>query len=164
MPLFIRKIEYAKWAQNDITKGEEPSADAITHCLKTKQNTLSIWSIAGEEELEEAVLAIASQFDHLDTIDILTIKNSLIENVGLNLKNIPGETPYERFAERHWDVTDLTYSSLGKMAKAIVESIKEMNRIRFNKRKLIDIIKRGLDENKIQRKKLKPGVEKHFPV
>ena len=105
---------------------------------------------------------MASQFDHLDTIDILTVEDSLFENTGLRLKKELGVTPYEQFAERHWDVEDLTYSSLGTMANVIIEEINREHKTRFTKKKLIEIIQKGIDSNKISRDRLKNGVEKHL--
>ena len=39
MRLLVRKIQKSKWMQNDILNGEPVSGDAITNCLKTKNNT-----------------------------------------------------------------------------------------------------------------------------
>ena len=79
MALIVRKIDYNKWMQRKILDGEQPSADAVTNCMRTTRNTLSVWYINDSTELEEAVLAIASQFDHLDSADFLIIETLLLQ-------------------------------------------------------------------------------------
>jgi len=81
MSLFVRKIIKSKWYQTDIENGDDVSADAITNCMKTKQNTLSVWEIESPDELDNAVLAIVSQHQHLETIDVVKLDSvSLVEN------------------------------------------------------------------------------------
>lgn len=130
MALFVRKIDYGKWAQRKILEGEQPSADAITNCLKTTRNTLSLWSIRDESELDEAVLAIAAQGDHLDTIDVLKINPSLISEMKLNIVESQGLTPYITFVNNHLDIVELDYVSIGIVAQIIVESIRNGGRKR----------------------------------
>jgi hypothetical protein len=159
MALFVRKIEYAKWAQRRILEGEQPSADAITNCMKTTHNTLSLWSIDDESELEDAVIAIAAQFDQLDTIDVLSIDPSLIEDRELPLKKTPGLSPYAAFMNRHLDVFDLDYNLLGFMAEVIVESIRQERKKRFTRSMLIRILKEAVDTGKVQWIDLKPNIQ-----
>ncbi|WP_024333895.1 hypothetical protein [Desulfotignum balticum] len=158
MSLLVRKIEYNKWMQRDILKGEEPSSDAITNCMRTTRNTLSVWCINDSTELEEAVLAIASQFDHLDTADFLIIEIPLLQEKHLLLNKSRGTTPYYKFADNHRDIINLDYSSLGTMAGIIVESIRRLYRERFTRPKLINLIKQGINDGKIQPEDLKESV------
>ncbi len=160
MPLVVRKIEYNKWMQNKILEGEEPSADAITNCMRTRQNKLSVWSIKDEEELEDAVLAIVAQFDHLDSIDVLSIDRSLLEQNGLLLEKTPGITPYNNFTEKHLDIANLNYISLGFMANTVIKSIKQNRRKRFTSRKLIEMLTDAVCEGKISLSDLKPDIQK----
>ncbi len=109
MPLLVRKITKAKWFQNKILEGEEPSADAITSDLRTNSNCLSIWEIKSEDELEDAVLAIASSGDCLNTIDIIVINSDNIFSNKLKINESEGFTPYADFINRHRDIIDLAY-------------------------------------------------------
>lgn len=159
----VRKIEYSKWAQRQILNGEQPSADAITNCMKTTNNRLSLWSISGINEVNEAVLAIGSQFKDLDSIDILTIDLSLITDKGISTEKCAGLTPYKNFEERHLDVVDLDYVSLGQMAEVIIESIRQGRWKRVLRKDLKAIISKGVDEGKIQWSDLKEKVQKIIP-
>jgi len=62
MALQVRKINKAKWLRADIVNSAEIPADAITNCLRTQQNNLSVWRIKSEDEIENAVIAISSKF------------------------------------------------------------------------------------------------------
>ena len=95
MSLLVRKIEKGKWLQNDILNGQEISADAITNCMKTIRNTLSTWHIANEEQIDDAVLAIVSAHQHLDTIDVVYISQDKLNKFGISMKNTPGQTPVD---------------------------------------------------------------------
>lgn len=163
MPFVVRKIDYIKWTQRRILEGEQPSADAITNCMKTTNNTLSLWSVDDENEIEEAVLAIAAQFSDLDTIDILTIDPSLIKDRGLSIQKCLGMTPYKSFAERHLDVVELDYKSLGLMAEVIIESLRQDRWKRIFLSHLKTIISKGVDEGKIQWSDLKKKVREKIP-
>ncbi len=163
MSLVVRKIDYGKWIQRRILEGERPSADAITNCMKTSSNTLSLWAINGISEIDEAVLAISSQFNSLDTIDILTIELSLIKSRGLSVKECAGLTPYERFVERHLDVVDLDYTSLGLMSEVIIESIRQGRCRRVTRGELKNIISKGVEEGKVRWSDLKEKVQKIIP-
>jgi hypothetical protein len=160
MALFVRKIEYSKWAQRRILEGEQPSADAITNCMKTTRNTLSLWSIRDEGELDEAVLAIAAQGDHLDTIDVLKINPSLIKDRGLHVLKSQGLTPYAGFVNNHLDVVELDYTSLGIMAGVIVESIRHGGWKRVTFGELKRILTKAIEEGKVEMVELKPDVQK----
>lgn len=163
MLFVVRKIEYSKWNQRRILEGEQPSADAITNCMKTTSNALSLWSIDDENEIDEAVLAIGSQFNDLDSIDILTIDLSLITDRGLSIQKCTGLTPYKNFEERHLDVVGLDYKSLGLMAEVIIESLRKGHWKRVLRKDLKTIISKGVDEGKIQWSDLKEKVQKVIP-
>lgn len=95
MSLLVRKIEKAKWMQNDIVGSEDISADAITNCMKTTGNTLSTWQIPGDNEIPEAILAIVSGHQYLDTIDIVCLDRSSLEIQGIALQSTLGNTPIQ---------------------------------------------------------------------
>lgn len=164
MSLVVRKTDYNKWMQNDVIKGKQPSADAITNCMRTFKNTLSVWFITDSTELEEAVLAIASQFDHLDTADFLILEMSLLEEKKLNIEYNQGQTPYVTFISNHRDIVNLDYITLGFMAEVIVRSIKRHHHERFTRGQLKKILQQGLKDGKIQIEALNENVRKKIPA
>jgi hypothetical protein len=163
VPLFVRKIDKAKWLQTDIIGGADVSADAITNCIRTKNNTLSVWEISTEDEVDEAALAVVSSGQHLETFDVVLMNAEHLHANGLEA--IPQResalTPVEDLKDAHRDLAMLTYSKLGIIARHIVDRFRQEKIIRFTegtlKSLLSDAIKNGrirpddLDEN-IQRK------------
>jgi len=151
MSLLIRKIEKAKWMQNDIVGGEDVSADAITNCMKTKGNTLSTWEISEESDISDAVLAIVSVHQHLDTIDIVCLKRSSLESQGLKLQSTPGNTPVKDLINQHVDISDLTYRSLGTVAEQIVQEIKCEKVVRYTKGMIKRLLNGAIDLGRVQK-------------
>lgn len=163
MSFLVRKIEYSKWRQRNILEGEPASADAITGCMRTRGNKLSLWSIDNEVELEAAVLAIAAQSEHLDTIDVLCIDLSLIQDKGLRLEPSAGLTPYTAFKEKHTDIIDLDYKLLGVMAEVIIESIRRDQRKQFTRSDLKKIITSAVEAGKVNWNDLERDVQDRIP-
>ena len=144
--------------QNDVVKGAQPSADAITNCMRTLKNTLSVWLIADSTELEEAVLAIASEFDHLDATDFLILEMPLLEEKNVEIAETPGQTPYKAFISSHRDIVKLDYVSLGATAEVMVESIRRHYHERFTRGQLKRLLQQGIDDGRIQPTDLKESV------
>lgn len=160
--MYVRKIEYPKWMQNRILEGEAPSADAITNCIRTKANKLSFWKAINEEKINDAVLAIVSHFDHLESCDIIAINDVMIDCSDLHINSSDGVTLYNAFSDNHYDIEKLDYDKLGKIAEIIIESIKMGNRTRFTKKRLKDLLASGINDGKINIDDLKPGVKKYI--
>jgi len=121
MPFLVRKVERAKWAQNDLSNGDPVSADAITNCMKTRDNSLSVWEIEESEDLEKAVLAIASDGRHIDTMDFVILKLDDLENKRIEVSSEPASTPVSEFNSNHRNILKLNYGSLGTVAELIAK-------------------------------------------
>lgn len=160
MPLLVRKIDKAKWMQNDILGGEDVSADAITNCMKTRGNTLSTWEVSEEENIEEAVLAMVSAHQHLDTIDVVCLNPGFLQNQGIRLQTNCGNTPVKDLVDRHVDICDLTYSSLGTVAQKIVEGISNGKVFRYTKGSIKKLLKSAINVGLLQREDLYESVLK----
>ena len=164
MCYFVRKIELAKWKKNNPSNSSSVAADAITGCTRTRNNTLSVWKNNNMEELDKAVLAIASQFERLDTMDVVVINISDIISKGLTLSDEIGITPYEDFSTRHFNICDLTYSSLGDVAEIILSSIENEFNHRYRISELKNIIKVGIIKGYIQKSSLKDKVKEIIDI
>jgi len=158
MSLLVRKINRAKWPKDDIEDNPEVSADAITHCLRTISNTLSVWQINNEHDLEKAVLAIVTTLDHLETIDIVILEAKYLNDYNIGIVATPGETPIEDLAEIHRDLAELTYSKLGTLKNHIVERIRANFFKRYTRTKVKKFIQTAIEEGKLELKDLKESV------
>ncbi len=144
--LLVRKISKSKWFQIDIRKDNDVSADAITNCLKTTNNTLSVWSIENEDDIEKAILAIASNLDHIETIDIVILNDEVLQESGIKIITSKGNTPIESLKEIHRDLSELTFSKLGNVKDHIVERIRNDKLRRFTKGKLKKILRDAIEK------------------
>jgi len=158
MSLLVRKIDKAKWLQNDIVRGEDISADAITNCMKTYRNTLSAWQIDNDAEIDDAVLAIVSSHQHLDTIDIVCISKDRLDQNGINMKSTPGRTPVEDLTNKHIDIANLTYKTLGDVAYHIVKAFCEQNVKRYTRGSLKKLLKEAINSGRLDIANLEPSV------
>lgn len=159
MCLLVRKIDRAKWVQNDIVSGAAVSADAITNCLRTTGNKLSTWRVTDASAIEEAVLAMSSQFDHLDALDVVAVEESALAAAGLNILATPGRTAIGSFADRHRDIAGLTYTSLGALATFIVGEFQADRVHRFTKGQLRRLLVDAISDGVLRADDLKPSVK-----
>lgn len=143
MSLLVRRIARAKWDSFD-TKIEtkkslksllvkvgiikpfaDVSADAITNCLKTNDNTLSVWEIEDETEINDAILALVTgkKQEKFSTIHYVIIDKNTLNNNGLTAVDFDGDTVVEDLVKKHKNISNLSYSSLGLMKNIILDCI-----------------------------------------
>ena len=158
IPLLVRKIEKAKWMQNDILNGEEVSADAITNCTRTIKNTLSLWFIQDESNLDDAVLALVSQAQHLESIDIVMLDESSLKANGLYIENSQSDLPVKRLNGSHYDVVELNYSTLGIFANFIVNAFRLEKVKRYTRGTIKKILKNSIGAGELQKEKLNDSI------
>lgn len=174
MSLLVRKIDKAKWLQNDIIADEEVSADAITICLRTSENKLSVWKVSTETDIKEAILAIVSGGDHLESIDIITIDSGRIASDGISIIQNPKEsnTRVQDLKKTHYDIIDLTYRKLGFIANYIVgcfkkgqiiNSCKEGQVLRCTEGYLKLIIQEAIQKQRLNIEDLPHSIKKKLP-
>lgn len=149
MAYFVRKIARSKWSRSQ-PDDIDVRADAITSCLRTTRDTLSLWKISSEEEINHAALAIISSQDKFETIDLIILEQQKLEALNLKIVHSPqdGMTPIESLKETHFDLIELTYSKLGILKDYIITKVDGGKIIRFTRTKTIDIIKEAI-KNKV---------------
>ena len=159
MPFLVRKINKAKWYQIDIQTENDVKADAITNCLKTTKNNLSVWRIESEDNLHEAILALVANQDHLDTIDVVILEESTLLDYKLNIVASPGDTPVESLIGAHRDISDLTYTKLGIVKDHIVERIRNDKIKRYTVGALKKILKEAIKKGILKKNDLKESIK-----
>jgi len=175
MSLLVRKIDKGKWLQNKITEDEDVSADAITLCLRTLKNTLSVWKVSTEDEIKEAILAIISGSDHLETIDIVSINCQEIVSDGITLAQNPetARTRVQDLKNSHYDIINLSYSKLGVVSRHIVDcfkngyqitnSFKERQVIRLTEHYLKSVLNEAIDNRRLKKADLPESIQRKLP-
>lgn len=145
MQRLVRKINKSKWLQVDIFTDYDVSADAITNCLKTTKNTLSVWSIEDDNFIESAVLAIVASQDRLETIDVVILEESILEK-DITIIESDGLTPVLSLVKSHRDLGELTFAKLEIIKNHIVDRIRSEKCIRYTKGKTKQILLKAIDE------------------
>ena len=148
MPL-IRRISRAKWGEiEELINNSDVSADAITNCLRTYNNNLSVWYIESVNDLEKAILALITgkDQDKLSTLHIVIIDEDVAMKKGLTLANTDGNTVVKGLVDTHRDLTNLTYTKLGIVKDLIIDCLGKDEVQQFTKRKLKEIITKALNE------------------
>jgi hypothetical protein len=162
MCLFVRKIDRSKWLQNDIRQGERVSADAITHCMKTQNNTLSVWQIEADDNVDEAVLAIVAGHQHLESIDVITLTPAYLAQAGIEYTASKGRTPVTDLAETHINLIQLTYEKLGVIAYHVVDRIVQERIVRYTKGTQKEMLKQAIHQGRLSLEDLNENVRKHL--
>lgn len=156
MGFYIRKISPAKWPQ----KGKRVDvdcvrADAITSDIRTTEDTISVWKIDAIEDLNQAVLALASGGDKAVTYNVLSIPEESMQRYGFELKETDGNTPVEELKGTHRDVINVTYAGLGKFAQMIMDSVDAEQMHTITKKTVKRLIVDAYKDGKIDKDKLK---------
>ena len=157
-----RKIARAKWSSGDNLSDRSIAADAVTGDLRTKGNKLSFWVCSSEEDgdVEEAALAIAATWDHLDKLDLVWLPTHDIHADGHTLRETLGETPGTDLVNRHIDLCDLDYVQLGKIARRISMAIVAKRYRRLDKRGVQNLLVKAIEQERISPDRLSVGLQK----
>jgi hypothetical protein len=123
-----RKITRAKWTPPLIANSSNAiRADAITACLRTHRDTLSLWTCVdnSKDGAREPVLALASMFERIDSLEVVILDRSLLEGEGFHFEETKSDTPVVSLKQRHLDLVNLTSNSLVRFAEILCPIIRE---------------------------------------
>lgn len=160
MALLVRKINRAKWKQNDILDGAQPSGDAVTHCLKTLNNTISVWTIDRIEDIANAVIAIAASLQRVETFDVVVLDEDELSENGIEMERTPGVTACTSMVKAHVDLCNVDYAKLGVIAQAIVRSFQAGSVVRFTRGNLLELLRKAVNGGQITSAELQEGVQR----
>lgn len=120
----LRKISVAKWKASLKLGDDYLSADAITGCLRTSGNTLSVWRFSNDEEARQSLLALGSSLTKIETINYITLAVSDLEEDALRLVDSEGKTAAIASNILHRDIVDLDHGGLAKVAVHVKKKVK----------------------------------------
>ena len=160
MSFLIRKIKISKWKQTNVLTGKDVSADAITQCLRTKQNSFSVWRIETESRIEEAVLAIASGQDHLETFYVVMLNLEYLAEKKIDCEKTAGLTPVADLKGTHYNLSNLTYRKLGVIAYHIADKVRAKEAPCYREGPLMDILIKAIRSGRLQLEDLNERVRK----
>lgn len=165
MSIFVRKITKSKWpseeilaTNSDIAILPKLKADALTSCLRTSKDELSLWAIKDitDDELNKAILALItnSRLERIDTLQVVYFDEKTVNDLGIELKKSPGDTVISMYADLHQDMTQLTHEKLSKVCTLITSSIRDGRVKKFNERTLTSLLINAIKSNLVDQKKL----------
>jgi len=159
--MLARKITRSKWTPKPYLSPEGIRADAITGCLRTKDDSLSLWRCTSDgHEIDQVFLALAtgplnSDFDTMDIV--LVPENNLVEE-GLIIEGIQGDTTIENLRLRHVDLVQLDLDKLGKFAKLLAARIRESHVRRKTVAQIKELVRNALSTGILRRDELNEGL------
>ena len=164
MSILVRRINRAKWQQvlnEDDTS--DSSADAITNCLKTTNNDLSVWKIDTIKGLEKAILALITgrQQTKLSTLHYVLLDETVVLEKGLSLTDSAGDTVVDSLKNSHKDISKLTYHKLGIIKDLILVKLEENEETFFTRAQLRGILKKAVQDGEIDTMLLHPDLIKN---
>lgn len=148
--LLLRKITRTKWNACDKSSDIPVSADAVTRCTSTTNNTLSLWAAANSSDLELAKLALIGALDKDDKIDFVVFSKDELESEGLRLVESPQKTFNAELSKMHWDIVDLNVNSLNSIAKLIQLKLINQEESSINREKIGKLIIWGAEQGMIE--------------
>lgn len=134
MAYLVRKVSMGKWYVND--EVGPINADAITQCLKTDENTLSVWRIEDEKEVGKGVLAMAASNDFLSKIDVVIVDEAELAAGSIKIEITPGNTPCVDLVDYHRDLASLNVANLAFISESIAAQIRADKVHRFTASKV----------------------------
>lgn len=159
MAYYVRKISRAKWQENPLSKDEieaihevkSVAADAVTNCLKTTSNKLSLWKVDEKRDSIEDVVPLIVGFERPDTCDVIYISDEFFSEEGISLEQSPEDanTPIESLKEFHYNAIVGDYEGLGKFAKIVLRSLD--NHKRFKGKEVKAKLKEMLQNHEIEK-------------
>lgn len=152
MIYYIRKISRPKWQETPLSGNPDiaakeingVSADAITNCLKTTSNKLSLWRVDIESYSIDDIIPLIVGFEKPNTCDVVYIPEKYIIDANLSLEQSQSDanTPIEELKQTHYNVIVHNYAGLGLFSKVVLQSLQNHKRYREKeiKTKLRDLL------------------------
>lgn len=151
MSVLVRKIDLGRWREKEFYDRDEIAGDAITRCLTTSNNTLSVWkSEPEEEEINKAVLAFASKCSKLETLNFVLLNEKYLQDNSVDLEHQDVSIPYREQILNHMILCRITYDKLGTVARFILNEVKANREIRYVKGRLKKMLNDAISDGKLR--------------
>ena len=159
MAYYVRKIARSKWQETHLSSNEAQAreevkrvkADAITNCIKTSDNKLSLWRVDDKKDSIDDIVPLIIGFERPDTCDVVYISEEVFseEQITLEQSSDDANTPIEELKQYHYNAIVKDYEGLGKFVKVVLKSLD--NHKRFKGREVKTKLKDMLNNHEIER-------------
>ena len=119
MPAFLRMIQEKYWYSSVdwLGPGELP-ADVFSD-LRTEDGNLSVFEVSDGMDADRIVVAVAVGRDPTEDKDYVLLDGTLLDSLGLEVEQTPGETPDQGVNQAHRHISRLTTYKLAALADTI---------------------------------------------
>lgn len=154
--MLIRLISsISKWDGSSIINRKDPSpcGDAISD-LRTTRNRLSVWLANSEDDINDAIVALALNRDKVSKIIYLILQEDKLAKMEIEVANDqPGKADglVEKSLLKHRDLVEIDHTRLGHLAKYMIALTQEKNNLNVkSKAEVQALLERYKTEKKIQ--------------
>ena len=154
---YLRKITRGKWPKEEsIAQAtlKDVQADTIFAELTTDQNKLSVWEVETEEDIIDAFIALGSNCSYFGAIEAVKINGDILK--GIDFDNEAGDTPAIEINEKHRNIINLNYVSLGEVVSSILYGLRNDGYVRKNRRQMRDILVEAYNSSKLDTTRIEP--------
>jgi hypothetical protein len=152
--------QLSKWRPRAELNPEQVSADALFD-VRSTNSLLSVWECPSCDQIDRVALALALNRETIDKIDLLTITDGDIEDLGIGVSHTTGMTPLVGASELHRDLGPLDVPLLSELSLRIAARIREKYH-RYTQSRITKLITEALQRNEINvdqvNAKLKPKI------
>jgi len=163
MSYFVRKISHSRYYK--IVRSEnihDVEADVVSNDLRTTKNCLSTWKINDPNEVDNAILAIASTSDHIEKMAFLLLDESHLIDNELEIEDERDEgCPVADMASAHANIANLSYRKIGTVL-GVVKNIPDAEIITRTKPQIFSLINDAKNCGRLDVLKLKEDVMKYI--
>lgn len=145
MSYLLRKFSLSKWQKNVSKQPNQYTADAITGCTRTQKNTLSVWHSStydfDSQEFKDLAVALATTMDKPDAMDFIWLIEEHLAELGIEVRENPGLSPFESQNEKHRDLIDINHEKLAVVGEHIVGQMEEQtNYKKITRSELLELV------------------------
>lgn len=132
-------------------------ADTVVTEFKTDNNKLSVWKTEDERDIEDAFIALGANCSNIGSIS--AVKISLDELDGISFDDEEGNTPTIEINQKHRNITDLNYLSLGDVISAVIACLQKEDRVvEKSKAEMRNILVRAYLDNRLVVQAMNPSI------
>ena len=132
-------------------------ADTVVAEFKTDKNKLSVWKIENDNDLQDAFIALGSNCANIGTIWAAKISPEDLEEVAFDDEE--GNTPTIGINQKHRNIIDLNYVSLGSVISSIIGCFQKDNMvIKKTRAEMRKLLAEAYASNRLQAEALTPNV------
>lgn len=137
--MYYRAISQNKWFT--VFSNANYCGDSITGDLRTSQNTLSVWKIdeSDKDSIDYYCIITALNRNKLAKVDYVIFDEKDFSDNGIELKQEEGLCPAfsnNDIKKKHFDLINIGYNELGKIAKVLREKVLKNESITVTKQEI----------------------------